>query len=97
MCNAYELGKRGGSFPSRVKAASVRELLSVDAFRLIRRTDPAPVITSDGELATMRWGFRRPKLGPVNNSRADKLDSPMWRETPERSSALATERRLPIP
>lgn len=88
MCNAYELGKRGGSFPSRVKASTVRELLSIDAFRLIRRTDPAPVITPDGNLVVMRWGFRRPNLGPVNNSRADKLDSPMWKEPFEQRRCL---------
>jgi putative SOS response-associated peptidase YedK len=88
MCNAYELGKRGGSFPSRVKGATVRELLSIDAFRLIRRTDKAPVITSEGDLVTMRWGFDRKGLGPVNNSRSDKLESPMWKESFENRRCL---------
>ncbi|MEP4078117.1 SOS response-associated peptidase [Haloferula sp.] len=88
MCNAYELGKRGGSFPSRVKAGSIRELLSIDAFRLIRRTDKAPVITSEGELVTMRWGFDRKGLGPINNSRSDKLESPMWKEPFENRRCL---------
>jgi len=88
MCNAYELGKRGGSFPSRVKATSVRELLSIDAFRLVRRTDKAPVITSGGDLVTMRWGFDRKGLGPINNSRSDKLDSPMWKEPFEKRRCL---------
>lgn len=88
MCNAYELGKRGGSFPSRVKAHSVRELLSIDAFRLIRRTDKAPVINSEGDLVPMRWGFDRKGLGPINNSRSDKLDSPMWKESFEKRRCL---------
>lgn len=88
MCNAYELGKRGGSFPSRAKAATIRELLSIDAFRLIRRTDKAPVITSEGDLVAMRWGFERKGLGPINNSRSDKLDSPMWKEPFERRRCL---------
>lgn len=90
MCNAYELGKRSGSFPSKIKAATIRELLSIDAFRLIRRTDKAPVITSEGDLVTMRWGFERKGLGPINNSRSDKLDSPMWKQAFE-------ERRCLIP
>ena len=88
MCNAYELGKRGGSFSSKIKATTIRELLSIDAFRLIRRTDKAPVITSEGELVTMRWGFDRKGLGPINNSRADKLDSPMWKESFEQRRCL---------
>ncbi|MFC7339155.1 SOS response-associated peptidase [Haloferula chungangensis] len=90
MCNAYELGKRGGSFSSKIKATSIRELLSIDSFRLIRRTDKAPVITADGELVMMRWGFERKGLSPVNNSRADKLDFPMWKQSFE-------ERRCLIP
>lgn len=28
----------------------------------------------------MRWGFERPGLGVVNNSRSDKLSGPMWRD-----------------
>jgi putative SOS response-associated peptidase YedK len=88
MCNAYELGKRGGSFPSKVKAASVRELLSIAAFRLIRRTDKAPVITSEGELTSMRWGFERKGLGSINNSRSDKLESPMWKDAFEQRRCL---------
>jgi putative SOS response-associated peptidase YedK len=78
MCNAYELGKRPGSFPERIRAAAAGELLAVDGIRLIRRTDPAPVVLADGEVREMRWGFDRPKIGTVNNARADKLGGRMW-------------------
>lgn len=88
MCNAYELGKRGGSFSPKIKASTIRELLSIDSFRLIRRTDKAPVINSAGDLVTMRWGFERKGLGPINNSRSDKLDSPMWKESFETRRCL---------
>jgi putative SOS response-associated peptidase YedK len=47
--------------------------------RLVRRTDRAPVYVGASDLVTMRWGFERPGLGTVNNSREDKLDGPMWR------------------
>lgn len=90
MCNAYELGKRGGSFPSRLKAEAARELLTIDSFRLIRRTDPAPVILGDGSLAEMRWGFERTGLGTINNSRCENLGSPVWKES-------FAERRCLIP
>ena len=59
MCTAYELGKRGGTFPACVSAGAVRELLSISQSHLIRPTIPAPVVKADGSLATMRWGFRR--------------------------------------
>jgi hypothetical protein len=76
MCNAYEIGRRVGKNPlknSLLPAASID--LPAEP-RLIRRTDPAPVITVDGELATMRWGFERPTLGTINNSRPHRAQSP---------------------
>lgn len=90
MCTAYELGKRGGTFPACVSAGAVKELLSISQTHLIRPTIPAPVVKADGSLATMRWGFRRafaaktkgqpPTLRTVVNSREDKLDGRMWKE-----------------
>jgi putative SOS response-associated peptidase YedK len=90
VCTAYELGKRGGSFPSQVKARAMRELLGLLGIAIIRPTLPAPVILPDGELATMRWGFRRsfapkvkgrpPVARTIVNSREDKLAGPTWRE-----------------
>lgn len=90
MCTAYELGKRGGSFPWRVKAAAVKELLSIAKTQLIRPTIPAPVILPDGTLRTMSWGFRRvfaaktkgkpPTRRTIVNSREDKLDGRTWKE-----------------
>lgn len=66
-----------------------------DVWKLIRPTMPGPVIMgqgSGGKLVgeIMRWGFHRPFANAVNNTRSDKLDSPMWRE------AFA-ERRCVIP
>ena len=81
MCNAYELGKRrGGSVPQHLGGAIVEKLSGIVSTRLIRRTDPAPVVTVEGGLRTMRWGFARPGLGDINNARSDKLTGPMWGE-----------------
>jgi putative SOS response-associated peptidase YedK len=90
MCTAYELGKRGGTFPESVNAAAVKELLSISQTHLIRPTIPAPVVKADGTLATMSWGFRRafaakakgkpPTLRTIVNSREDKLDGRTWKE-----------------
>ena len=81
MCNAYELGTRGGSFPQHLRAKAAKELFGLVATRLVRRTDPAPVITAAGELRTMRWGFSRSGATSINNARADKLAGPMWSES----------------
>lgn len=90
MCTAYELGKRGGTFPERVNASAMKEILSITETRLIRPTMKAPVIKADGSLVTMSWGFRRafaPKVKgnkpiwrTILNSREDKLDSRTWKE-----------------
>lgn len=76
MCNAYRCG-------DEIKAqADLRRALRLDRSRfgrLIRRTDRGPVYRGDGILVEMRWGFERPRLGSINNSREDKLDGPMWR------------------
>lgn len=88
MCTAYELGKRGGSFPARVGAKAVRELLSIERTKLLRPTLEAPVILPDGSLEPMRWGFARKFSHAVVNSREDKLDGGMW------SDAMANRRCL---
>lgn len=89
MCTAYELGKRRGTFPERVNAAAVKEILSIAETHLIRPTIPAPVIKADGSLVTMSWGFRRsfapkvkgrpPTWRTIVNSREDKLDGRTWK------------------
>ncbi len=88
MCNSYSVTK------AMVKAAKrAGRLLPLmdreDDWRLIRPTLPGPVMLDDSA-AVMRWGFQRPFANSVNNTRSDKLDSPMWRE------AFA-ERRCVIP
>lgn len=90
MCNAYNVGRN-------VKVLQVGELLRAVAAEeggretsLIRRTDTAPVVLGDLDVVTMRWGFQRPKLGTINNSRDDKLAGPMW-------SAAFRERRCLVP
>ncbi len=99
MCTAYEIGKRGGSFPDRMKAEAAEELLRLSGTTIIRPTHLAPVILPDGTLATMRWGFRREMAGKtpgkkvgrtIVNSREDKLGGATWRK------AFA-ERRCLIP
>lgn len=90
MCTAYELGKRGGTFPERVNASAMKEILSITETRLIRPTIKAPVIKPDGSLAIMSWGFRRafapkvkgnkPVWRTIVNSREDKLDGRTWKE-----------------
>lgn len=59
----------------------MKELEAFVERRLIRRTDAAPVVRSDGEVEMMSWGFRRKNIGVVNNSRVDNLESSMWRES----------------
>ena len=77
MCNAYRIGRDTRATPAVLPEGLLRDL-SED--RLIRRTDRAPVYAGGSDLVTMRWGFERPGLGTVNNSREDKLDGPMWRK-----------------
>lgn len=71
MCNAFNTARK----PEQLRQAPDPEVI-----HLIRRTDPAPVLLASGEFVTMRWGFQRSGLGPVNNTRSDRLDRPMWRE-----------------
>lgn len=86
MCTAYELGKRGGSFPSRVNAKAAKHLMNLDDTRIIRPTISAPVIMPNGDLKEMIWGFRRQvpavktKLTwrTIVNSREDKLKGRTW-------------------
>lgn len=90
MCTAYELGKQRGSTPGYLNPKAVAELLLIKEIRLIRPTNPAPVIKADGTLATMSWGFRRafaakvkgklPVWRSIVNSREDKLDGRTWKE-----------------
>lgn len=101
MCTAYELGKRGGSFPQWVNTEAIRLLVGLEQMpRLIRPTLAAPVILPDGSAAMMSWGFRRvfaPKMkgkAPIKrtivNSREDKLGGKTWKKA-------FTENRCLIP
>jgi putative SOS response-associated peptidase YedK len=100
MCTAYEIGKRGGSFPDHLKSDAVNILLGISETHLIRPTIPAPVILPDGTARLMKWGFRRsfapkakggrPVTRSIVNSREDKLDGRTWK------TAFA-ERRCLIP
>lgn len=90
MCTAYEIGKRQGSFPVVVKAAALHHLLGLSGTQIIRPTIPAPVLTADGILRSMKWGFRRafapkvkgnpPVWRTIVNSREDKLAGPTWKK-----------------
>jgi putative SOS response-associated peptidase YedK len=77
MCNAYRIG-RDIRDPTPVLPDGLLRNFTED--RLIRRTDHAPIYAGGTDLVTMRWGFERPGLGTVNNSREDNLDGPMWRK-----------------
>lgn len=90
MCNAYNVGRR-------VQALQVGGILRAvppdggeKETHLIRRTDSAPVITAALGLVNMRWGFERPSIGTINNSRDDKLAGSMW-------STAFRDRRCLIP
>ena len=90
MCTAYELGKRGGSFPDRLTAQAVDVLLEIAETRVRRPTLAAPIIVADGSARTMSWGFRRSFAAKTNghatvmrtivNSREDKLDGRTWKK-----------------
>lgn len=88
MCTAYELGKRGGSFPNRANHEAIHTLLGMDTERLIRPTLPAPVMTADGCICIMRWGFSRPFSHAIVNAREDKLDSVVWKSALENHRCL---------
>ena len=90
MCNAYEIGRRVSKNPLKNSLLLGASLCLPSDPRLIRRTDHAPVITAEERLVNMRWGFERPILGTINNSREDKLSGPMW-------SKAFRERRCVIP
>lgn len=93
MCTAYELGKRGGSFPDHLNSEAIDLLIGIAESRLVRPTLTAPVILPDGSAREMRWGFRREFAAKVKgrgketvsrtivNSREDKLDGPTWNES----------------
>lgn len=71
MCNAFNTARKPDD--TQLPRCPVET-------RLIRRTDQAPVALASGEIVSMRWGFQRKRLGVVNNTRSDNLESPMWQE-----------------
>ncbi len=78
MCNVFEIVKRKGKLPTILRPEGRVALNALDAAQLIRRTDKAPVVLDNGEVVSMRWGFMRAGLGPMNNARSERLDRPMW-------------------
>lgn len=90
MCSAYETGQFTGHVPITLDGVDLESFRVADPMRLIRRTDHASVYLKNEGIATMRWGYERPKLGVVNNTRSENLDSPMWHES-------FVERRCLIP
>ena len=90
MCSAYDTGQFTGDVLASLDSEGLGSVKGQSPFTLIRRTDQAPVYLKGEGMATMRWGYERPKLGVVNNTRSENLDSLMWRES-------FTERRCLIP
>lgn len=81
MCSAYQIGQFTGKVPLALDADGLGSIEPTGDIRLIRRTDLAPVYLMEEGIVSMRWGYERPKLGVVNNTRSDNLESPMWRES----------------
>ncbi|MFK7849540.1 MAG: SOS response-associated peptidase [Akkermansiaceae bacterium] len=88
MCTAYNIGKNKAKFPKWLKQKTREKLDRIKQAQLIRPTLEAPVILSDGECETMRWGFFREFSNAVVNAREDKLDSSMWKEALEKRRCL---------
>ena len=88
MCTAYNIGKRKGNFPKRLKTGAREQLDSISAETLMRPTLKGPVILPDGGLTEMRWGFSRKFSNAVVNAREDKLDSQMWQDAMQASRCL---------
>lgn len=80
MCNSYAVTKQ--MLKQAKQALRLSELVAdwEEDWRLIRPTLPAPVVTASGEPEMMRWGFHRPFSNAINNTRSDKLASPVWRD-----------------
>ena len=88
MCNIYQFKNRRpaiGDIRAKVVAAAAGLPTTVT-----RKTDPGVVVRAGGEVAEMRWGFRRDFNPAINNTRADKLESGMW-------AAAWRDRRCVIP
>lgn len=78
MCNSYRIQpKRSELTGLRGKVSAAAETL---ASPLVRKSDPGMVVLADERVCVMRWGFHRPFNPSINNTRSDKLDSPIWRE-----------------
>lgn len=88
MCSVFEILNNNAAIPDQLAERGVRFCGAVMEKRMVRRTDLATVVTADFAVEEMRWGFQRSGLGVVNNSRDDKLNSPMWRESFSTSRCL---------
>ncbi|RYD28933.1 MAG: hypothetical protein EOP86_22370 [Verrucomicrobiaceae bacterium] len=85
MCNTYTLKNPHGGLKGVPKP--LKPLLEKLDHTLIRPTVPAPVLLED-EARMMRWGFQRPWAKTINNTRTDKLDSPVWKKAFETRRCL---------
>jgi putative SOS response-associated peptidase YedK len=91
MCNPYGMTKRADEEARLFGATSVLGNAAAEVF-----PSYPGLVFAKGELRSMTWGFSlllrgkagQPlKLKPVNNTRADKLDSFMWRYSFEERAA----------
>lgn len=73
MCNAYRITRKDKAGLELAKA--LENLKS----SLIRPTLSGVVMVNKAP-EIMRWGFSRPFNKSVNNTRSDKLESPMWKK-----------------
>lgn len=88
MCNSYCLRRNRNEDPD----TAPRWLRSLPGKgklpALVRPTAQAPVVLSEAEGKMMRWGFQRPWAATINNTRTDKLNSPVWRRAFEMRRCL---------
>lgn len=77
MCTAYKVGNKKGSNSGFPRAKWTDSDFGPE--RLMRPTQPGPVVMSDRSLVTMRWGFERNWSKAIVNAREDKLDG-IWKE-----------------
>lgn len=78
MCNSYRVDRNGRTKLVPDPPEPLARLLEGEIARLIRPTLLAPVLLADGSAETMRWGFWRAFNPSINNTRSDKLLTPMW-------------------
>jgi putative SOS response-associated peptidase YedK len=85
VCNTFIAKPRKGFTGWKAQVSKEIEKLKSS---LIRKSDPGVVVlagkaTEENPFTphTMRWGFHRPFNAAINNSRSDKLESAVWKES----------------